>query len=612
MAMMRNIRAVAFISLVLVSSSVVFLPATATAEFDNTNILIEEAVNHIYQQRFKQAHSALKQAFEQSPRHPGVHFNLGRLFEMTGNFPEALREYQMAVVLDPSMVAARRGIARCSVEIKRIRGSEEASVLDEAAREITSRNGSNQSGRSGDAGRRVAVPPARPPSAPSNASRVVVQNPVSQAVRTTAENQKMMPGYGDKESGTPTPSMGEAGRWPPNGAVETAPSVPAMELPPMPASAQLPQAENLQLPPLPQAVQERVREAPSTEEESRAEALMERGDYSKAYEILNGIATQNPDNPHPLFLLGKLFSLKGELFSGIKYLEEAIKVDERQYPAYYLLAQDYSRVNLLDDAIRNYLIYFGVKPQAGVAVEIARTYERMGRDDLAKEYYGKANAMNPGNPNLQSRLSDSETEVANDLYLRANHAFTTDDFPGALTLYQQALNSRGLDPTYRRDAERKVQAAKLRSQAIAEEARPGIEGFQQTRQIYGTVNLQYPQLADITFKTKFTGPVTVEWRGFVARKFTRYGQDFLVMIKELSNDELDQMRRDQNDYRLNPNFTNQPVFLLTTPRGGFPKFADKGKFITFTGKTDWRFYDVINDLGQSMKLPAFDFLAGHP
>ena len=41
--------------------------------FDNTNILVEEAVNHIYQQRYKQAHQALKQAYEQSPRHPGVH-----------------------------------------------------------------------------------------------------------------------------------------------------------------------------------------------------------------------------------------------------------------------------------------------------------------------------------------------------------------------------------------------------------------------------------------------------------------------------------------------------------------------------------------------------------
>ncbi|MDN5279833.1 MAG: hypothetical protein PWR01_3798, partial [Clostridiales bacterium] len=89
--------------------------------FDNTNILVEEAVNHIYQQRYKQAHQALKNAYEQSPRHPGVHFNLGRLFELTGNFSEALKEYRLAAGLDTSMVAARRGIARCVVELKRIK-----------------------------------------------------------------------------------------------------------------------------------------------------------------------------------------------------------------------------------------------------------------------------------------------------------------------------------------------------------------------------------------------------------------------------------------------------------------------------------------------------------
>ena len=75
---------------------------------------MELAVNHIYQQRYKQAHSILKQAYEQSPRHPGVHFNLGRLFELTGNYQEALKEYRLASSLDQSMVAAKRGIARCT------------------------------------------------------------------------------------------------------------------------------------------------------------------------------------------------------------------------------------------------------------------------------------------------------------------------------------------------------------------------------------------------------------------------------------------------------------------------------------------------------------------
>ncbi|HNW35232.1 MAG TPA: tetratricopeptide repeat protein, partial [Candidatus Ozemobacteraceae bacterium] len=126
--------------------AIAFLGTTlpAFAQFDDTNILVEEAVNHIYQQRYKQAHQALQRAYEKSPRHPGVHFNLARVFELTGNFQEALKEYQLAAVLDPSMVAARRGIARCTVEMKRRRGEEQTAVLDETARERTARSQQQQ------------------------------------------------------------------------------------------------------------------------------------------------------------------------------------------------------------------------------------------------------------------------------------------------------------------------------------------------------------------------------------------------------------------------------------------------------------------------------------
>ena len=113
---------------VLVVGLTLLLPALGRA-FDNTNILVEEAVNHIYQRRFQEAHNSLKMAYEQSPRHPGVHFNLGRLFELTGNFTEALKEYRLAAVLDPSMISARRGVARCTVELKRQKGAQQAAVM---------------------------------------------------------------------------------------------------------------------------------------------------------------------------------------------------------------------------------------------------------------------------------------------------------------------------------------------------------------------------------------------------------------------------------------------------------------------------------------------------
>jgi len=534
------------------------------AQFDDTNILVEEAVNHIYQQRYKQAHQALQQAYEKSPRHPGVHFNLARVFELTGDFQEALKEYQLAAVLDPSMVAARRGIARCTVEMKRRRGEEQAAVLDETAQERAARN-------------------------PQQRKPVSRQRPISPAPVVTQ------------------PSTPDLPVLPPTGHQQTAAALPAM-----PPSAQLPPAESLRVPPLPPQAVQKAKESVKTSAETRAEDFIERGRYQQAIDLLESLSTDDADNPRLHYLLGKSYSLKGDLFAAIKHLEEAIRVDEHFHAAYYLLAQNYSKVNLLDDALKNYQTYFAVKPQAGVAVEIARIYERMGRSDLAKEYYAKANSMNPGNPNLQSRLDQASTDVANDLYLRASHAFTTEDFTGAVTLYEQALASNGLESTYRRDAQRKLEISRVRAAEAAEIAKPAQNGFAATRKIYGTTNLTYRQLRDINFKTRFTGPVTLEWRGYVARTMNRYGLEFLLMIKELSQEELDQMNRDRNDFRLSPGFNNQPVFLVSAPKGGLPPFAKQGTVITITGSTEWKTYRVINDLGQAIDLPAIEYLAGHP
>ncbi|MBF0499145.1 MAG: tetratricopeptide repeat protein [Candidatus Riflebacteria bacterium] len=553
----------------LAAAWLLFTPFTVLAEDPiNTNVLVETAVNHIYQKRYKQAYEILRQAYENSPRHPGVHFNLGRLFELTGNFSEALKEYQLAAVLDPSMIAARRGIGRCSVEIKREKSEEQgnitAQVMAQAASERQTRRPEPDQG-----------PANRPQNFRNNQPPAKLRAPV--VVQTAAIERQ-----------------------------------PIQMLPAMSRSTELPAVEDLRVPPLPPQVTQRVRQQSKSNAESRIESELENGNLSQALSVLPQMVEADPDNPRLHYLLGKAFSMKGDLFGAIKHLEETIKVDEHFHAAYYLLAQNYAKVNLLDDAIKNYNAYFAVKPQAGVAVEIARVYERMGRSDLAREFYNKANAMNPGNAAIQTRVVAIEGEQANDLYLRANHAFTLNDFSGALSMYQQALSLSGLDDTYKRDALRKVEMAKLRAAEVDRQEAPARQGFDATRRIYGNVNLAYPDLANISFKTSFTGPVTVEWRGYIARIFQRYGRDFLLMIKELDQSELDRMKRDRNEYRLNPNFNNQPLFLVSISKGNLPPFAKEGTMITFTGSTDWNFYDVINDLGQTVKLPSFDLLSATP
>lgn len=547
-----------------IAGAILFTTAglTAASAYDNTNILVEEAVNHIYQQRYKQAHQVLKEAYEKSPRHPGVHFNLGRLFELTGNFSEALKEFRLAASLDPSMVAAKRGIARCTVELKRMKAQTMQQQLIQAQSETANE-----------------MPVER-----SVPARIITQAPTQQTQRpVTANPPAQLPAM-------PAPRIVQQQA---NVSYETA------------------RAQDLRLPTLP-VTQPAQPEVKKTSGENKAQQMLDQGKTDEAINLLNQALQSNPDSATGHFLLGKALSAKGDLFASIKHLEETLRVDEKYYDAYMMLGRNYAKVNLLEDAIKNYQIYFGVKPQAAIALEIARIYESMGDPAKARDFYSRANAMNPGNTNLQTRLNETTGNLANDLYLRGNHAFSIENYEDAISFFSQALETSGLLESYQRDALRKVEVARFKIREIQQRTQPARQGFKDTRQNYGTVNLLYPQLADINFKTRFTGPVTVEWRGYIARRIKRYGRDFLLMIKELSQDELETMRRDRNDFRLNKHFNNQPLFLVAAQKGGFPPFIKEGKMITFTGTTDWKTYNVINDMGQNVPLPAFEFVSAYP
>ena len=559
---------------IVLTSLLLTVTANVFAEFDNTNILVEQAVNHIYQQRYKQAHSILKEAYEQSPRHPGVHFNLGRLFELTGNFQEALKEYRLAASLDQSMVAARRGIARCSVELKKVA--------------VTAPN--NNAG----------------PSSKSNGYSA----PVVTQKNTAKPNQYVLPE-------NPFPNQPNySGYDSPTSQAKTKNSAPVISQnnysqgkDTLQTSKVYSSTSNLDLPPLPQNV---MVKASKPSGESKARTMLDNGDTDAAIKALEGILEKNPDSPEAHYLMGKALGLKNNLFGAIKHLEEAIRVNEKYYDAYYLLGKDYAKVNLMEDAIKNYLVYYGVKPQASVAVEIAKTYEQMGKQAQANDFYRKANSMNPGTSNLQMQVNESSVSLANDLYLRGNHAFSINQFREAANLFNQALSINSLPDGARRDALRKLEIARFRINERDEQLAPMKQGFDETRKQFASTSLKYYQLADINYKNNFTNAISVEWTGYIARRITRYGRDFLLMIKECDRDELEYMNKTDNDYRLNKHFNNQPVFLLMTSKGGFPNFMKEKTMITFNGKTEWQFYEIINDMGSIVRLPTFEYVSAFP
>ncbi|MBF0410721.1 MAG: tetratricopeptide repeat protein [Candidatus Riflebacteria bacterium] len=519
-------------------------------EFNNTNVLVEAAVNHIYQKRYNQALELLLRAYEKSPQHTGVNYNLGRLYELSGNFQEAIRFYQTVVAIDPTMIASSRGIARCSVELKRLKVIEQSRVIENAQEEIEERR----------VERRVEERQQIPEAYYSAPSETQPQTPSGYSYQTEINRSRG--------------SMLE--------------------------------------PTNPEVNQIAAEPSAKDRNEGKIETKLENGDYSGALKMLDVMIENRPDSANLHYYYGKAFSMKGDLFAAIKHLEESLKADKNFFESYYLLAQNYARVNLLDDAVGNYLKYYAVKPHPKVAIEIAKVYEKMGKQNLAREYYSKANAMNPGNPNIQKSITGVDSDIAVNDYLAANYEFSRGEYKKAIELYQSSLRFKeNLNSTYRNDAERKLEIARLRQMELDRTNAPQTSGFNTTRRIYATVNLKYSQLANVEFKTRFTGPVTVEWRGHISKVFQRYGRDFVLMIKELDREEQEEMRHEQSDFNLNPNLTNQPLFLLTTAKGSLPPFIREGKMITFTGETDWKFYDIINDYGQTVRLPAFDLISAH-
>ena len=178
-------------------------------------------------------------------------------------------------------------------------------------------------------------PEVMPTERPMTPARVITQTPVQRpaAVRT--------------------PAISRA-------PAQALPALPPINTQPAPAYS----GSDLRLPPLPTRV---TAQAAKPAGEARAETLLESGKKAEAVSLLQSILEKNPDSPRAHFLMGKALSLEGDLFASIKHLEEAIRVDDKFYDAYFLLGRNYARVNLLEDALRNYQIYYGVKPQATVA-----------------------------------------------------------------------------------------------------------------------------------------------------------------------------------------------------------------------------------------------------
>src|SRR5574344_2860388 len=108
------------------------------------------------------------------------------------------------------------------------------------------------------------------------------------------------------------------------------------------------------------------------------------------------------------------------------------------------------------------------------------------------------------------------------------------------------METGNLSDRAKRDAVRKLEIARFRLMEEVQRTAAAREGFAATQKNFAATSLKYYQLADAGLRNSFAEGATVEWRGYIAKKFVRYGRDVLLMIKELDRDELDYMSYPEN------------------------------------------------------------------
>jgi tetratricopeptide (TPR) repeat protein len=83
-----------------------------------------------------------------------------------------------------------------------------------------------------------------------------------------------------------------------------------------------------------------------------AELLIKLGNYQRAFDLAAEAAQRNPDDPRNLFLAGKSLVQLGRSDLGVRWFEQAIKLDPDYPEPHYLLAQAYRKMGRTEDADR--------------------------------------------------------------------------------------------------------------------------------------------------------------------------------------------------------------------------------------------------------------------
>lgn len=131
-------------------------------------------------------------------------------------------------------------------------------------------------------------------------------------------------------------------------------------------------------------------------------------DIERAKRHYKYILSIKPNDPATMVELANTFSLTGDFKTAIKYINDALRIDEEYRDAYVLKGSIYKTVDKNDLALSSYQTAVQLDPDFFIGhLNTGWLLTEMGKHKLALEYYENAKELKPKNLNAQYGIAKS-------------------------------------------------------------------------------------------------------------------------------------------------------------------------------------------------------------
>jgi tetratricopeptide (TPR) repeat protein len=135
-------------------------------------------------------------------------------------------------------------------------------------------------------------------------------------------------------------------------------------------------------------------------------------DIERAKKHYKYILSITPNDPATLVELANTFSLTGDFKTAIKYINDALRIDEEYRDAYVLKGSIYKTVDNKELALSSYQTAVQLDPDYFIGhLNTGWLLTDMGKHQLALEYYENAKELRPQNLNAQYGIAKSYQDM---------------------------------------------------------------------------------------------------------------------------------------------------------------------------------------------------------